>query len=52
MAWPVDTPNAHRVAVLALDGVIGYDMMIPPQVMGEATDRDGSPQYDVRICGA
>lgn len=53
MAWPVDPllSDAHRVAVLALDGVIGYDMMIPPQVMGEATDRDGVPLYDVRICG-
>jgi transcriptional regulator GlxA family with amidase domain len=41
----------HRVAVLALDCVIGYDMTIPPQIFREATDRDGVPLYDVRICG-
>ena len=50
MAWPLRS-DAHRVAVLALDGVIGYDMTIPPQVMREATDRDGKALYDVRICG-
>jgi transcriptional regulator GlxA family with amidase domain len=41
----------HRVAVLALDVVIGYDMVIPPTVLGEATDKDGNPLYDVRVCG-
>src|ERR671933_238284 len=41
----------HRVAVLALDPVVGYDMAIPPQILREATDRDGVPLYDVRICG-
>jgi transcriptional regulator GlxA family with amidase domain len=40
----------HRVAVLALDVVIGYDMVIPPTVLGEATDKDGNPLYDVRVC--
>ncbi len=42
---------AHRVAVLALDAVIGYDMTIPPTIFREATDRNGEPLYDVRICG-
>jgi transcriptional regulator GlxA family with amidase domain len=42
---------AHRVVVLALDTVVGYDMSIPPQILREATDRDGTPLYDVRICG-
>jgi transcriptional regulator GlxA family with amidase domain len=42
---------AHRVVVLALDPVIGYDMAIPPQIFAEATDKDGQPLYDVRICG-
>jgi transcriptional regulator GlxA family with amidase domain len=42
---------AHRVVVLALDTVIGYDMAIPPQILREATDRGGQPLYDVRICG-
>ena len=39
------------VAVLALDTVIGYDMVIPPTVLGEATDKDGNALYDVRVCG-
>ncbi|MPZ83988.1 MAG: helix-turn-helix domain-containing protein [Actinophytocola sp.] len=41
----------HRIAVLALDTVIGYDMVIPPTIFGEATDNDGDPLYDVRVCG-
>ncbi|HET9141354.1 GlxA family transcriptional regulator, partial [Actinophytocola sp.] len=41
----------HRVAVLALDPVIGFDMAIPPQLLGTATDAAGEPLYDVRICG-
>jgi transcriptional regulator GlxA family with amidase domain len=41
----------HRVAVLALDPVIGYDMAIPPQIFAEATDRNGDRLYEVRICG-
>src|SRR4051794_36068369 len=42
---------AHQVVVLALDTVVGYDMAIPPQIFREATDKDGQPLYDVRICG-
>ncbi|MQA86290.1 MAG: helix-turn-helix domain-containing protein [Streptosporangiales bacterium] len=41
----------HRVVVLALDGTVGYDMQIPPQIFGTAS-RNGSQLYDVRICGA
>jgi transcriptional regulator GlxA family with amidase domain len=41
----------HRVAVLALGEVIGYDMSIPPQIFSAATDEDGESRYDVRICG-
>lgn len=41
----------HRVVVLALDPVIGYDMSIPPQIFATATDKDGERLYDVRICG-
>ncbi|MGH3877743.1 MAG: GlxA family transcriptional regulator [Actinophytocola sp.] len=41
----------HRVAVLALDVVIGYDLVIPPTIFGEATDAAGDRLYDVRVCG-
>ncbi|WP_199433830.1 GlxA family transcriptional regulator [Qaidamihabitans albus] len=40
----------HRVVVLAIDEVVGYDMQIPPQLFRSAT-RAGQPLYDVRICG-
>ena len=39
----------HRVVVLAVAPVIGYDLTIPPQVLGEARDADGSPLYDVAV---
>ena len=40
----------HRVAVLAIGEVVGYDMHIPPQLLAQAR-RDGVPLYDVRLCG-
>jgi transcriptional regulator GlxA family with amidase domain len=43
--------RVHKVAVLALNPVIGYDMSIPPQIFGCALDEDGEDLYDVRICG-
>lgn len=39
----------HRVTVLALDGVVAFDLGTPPQVFGAARDRDGGPLYDVRV---
>jgi transcriptional regulator GlxA family with amidase domain len=50
------TPRPHprrteKIVVLALDVVIGYDLVIPPTIFGEATGEDGKPLYDVRICG-
>jgi transcriptional regulator GlxA family with amidase domain len=40
----------HRVAVLALDGVIGFDLGTPPQVFGAARDDHGRALYEVRVC--
>jgi transcriptional regulator GlxA family with amidase domain len=42
---------AHQVVVLALGTVNGYDMAIPPQIFRQATDKDGQPLYEVRVCG-
>jgi transcriptional regulator GlxA family with amidase domain len=39
----------HRVVVLLLEPVIGYDAVIPPQVFGEAEAPDGAPLYDVAM---
>jgi transcriptional regulator GlxA family with amidase domain len=41
---------AHRVAVLALDGVVGFDLGTPSQVFGSARDDSGRPLYEVRVC--
>lgn len=42
--------STHRVVVLALGEVVGYDMQIPPQIFACA-ERDGRSLYDVRVCG-
>jgi transcriptional regulator GlxA family with amidase domain len=40
----------HRVAVLALDGVIPFDLGIPARVFREALGPDGEALYDVATC--
>jgi transcriptional regulator GlxA family with amidase domain len=40
----------HRVAVLALDSVIAFDLGIPSRVLNEARDKDGNALYDVVTC--
>ena len=39
----------HRIVVLLLEPVIGYDAVIPPQVFGQAAGPDGRPLYDVAM---
>jgi transcriptional regulator GlxA family with amidase domain len=41
----------HTVAMLALDGVVGFDLGVPPQVFGAAWAADGTPHYEVVTCG-
>jgi transcriptional regulator GlxA family with amidase domain len=41
----------HRVVVLLLDPVIGFDAVIAPQVFGEVVDAAGRPLYDVMMAG-
>jgi len=41
----------HRVAVLLLDPVVGFDAAIAPTLLGAATDANGEPLYDVVTCG-
>ncbi|MGJ5896709.1 AraC family transcriptional regulator [Streptomyces sp. V2] len=41
----------HTVAVLALDGVIPYDLSLPIDTFGWARLPDGRPPYDVKVCG-
>lgn len=40
----------HRIAVLALDGVIPFDLGIPARVFREAVDANGAPLYSVATC--
>src|SRR4051794_41799467 len=40
----------HRVALLALDDVVGFDLGVPPQVFGSARDAAGAPLYAVTTC--
>ncbi len=42
---------AHTVGILALDGVVAYDLAIPCGVFGHAMSESGVPLYDVRVCG-
>jgi transcriptional regulator GlxA family with amidase domain len=40
----------HIVAVLALDGVIPFDLATPIEAFSRARMPDGSPAYEVRVC--
>jgi transcriptional regulator GlxA family with amidase domain len=42
--------TAHRVAVLALDDVVAFDLGMAPQLLGAARDGDGERLYDVLVC--
>lgn len=42
----------HLVAVVALDGVVGFDVAIACQVFAAARLADGGPAYEVRVCAA
>jgi transcriptional regulator GlxA family with amidase domain len=41
----------HRVAVLLLPPVVGFDATIPPTLFGNAVDAEGNALYDVMSCG-
>jgi transcriptional regulator GlxA family with amidase domain len=40
----------HEVAVVAFDGVVGFDLSTPLGVFGRARCLDGRPAYQVRVC--
>ena len=40
----------HRVAVLALPGVIPFELAIPGRIFGSALDADGQAVYEVATC--
>lgn len=40
----------HRVAVLALEGVIPFELGIPARIFGSAEGANGKPLYEVVTC--
>jgi transcriptional regulator GlxA family with amidase domain len=42
--------DPHRVVVLALDGVMTFELGIPSRIFGSAKDQAGRPMYEVAIC--
>ena len=40
----------HRVAVLALDGVIPFELGIPARILGGVRGEHGEPLYEVITC--
>jgi transcriptional regulator GlxA family with amidase domain len=47
-----DSAMTDVLAVLALDGVVAFDLGVPPQVFGAARDDAGRRLYRVLVCGA
>lgn len=41
----------HRIVVLALHGVVSYDLGVPCLLFGAPRRRDGKPAYRIRVCG-
>ena len=46
----VHSVMTHSVAVLALDGVVAFDLGVPPQVFNSARRADQVPLYAVTVC--
>jgi transcriptional regulator GlxA family with amidase domain len=42
---------AHIIGVLALNGVVPFDLSIPCEVFGRAQQADGAFFYEIRVCG-
>lgn len=43
--------GVHSVAVLALDGVIAFDLATPIEIFGRTPAADGTPAYEVVVAG-
>ncbi|QGV80036.1 GlxA family transcriptional regulator [Streptomyces ficellus] len=41
----------HRVVVLALAGLLPFELGIPHRIFGRAKDAEGRPLYEIRTCG-
>lgn len=45
-------PRLHRVAVVAFDGVVPFDLSTPCEVFGRARTAQGNAAYDVQVCAS
>jgi transcriptional regulator GlxA family with amidase domain len=52
MTAVADAAQRHTVAVVAIDGVMPFDLGIPPQVFGSAENSNGDHLYRVLVCAA
>ncbi len=43
-------PTRHRVVVLALDGLLPFELGIPQRIFGKARDAAGRSLYDIATC--
>jgi len=50
-AGPSPDHRPHRVVVLALDGVVPFELAIPARILGSPRDASGRPLYEVLTCG-
>ena len=41
----------HRVAIVAMDGLVAFDLALPCDLLGRVRLPDGRPGYLVRVCG-
>lgn len=41
----------HRVAIVAFDGVVLFDLAVPGEALGRTRLPNGALAYDVRVCG-
>jgi transcriptional regulator GlxA family with amidase domain len=44
--------HPHRIAVLAMDAVVAFDLGTAPQIFRNAKDADERGYYDIRVCTA
>ncbi|MER6969113.1 AraC family transcriptional regulator, partial [Streptomyces halstedii] len=49
---PSGTFRPHRVVVLALDGLLPFELGIPQRIFGKARDSAGTSLYEVVTCSA
>lgn len=46
-----NSPATHKVAIVALHGVVPFDLATASEVFGWTRTRDQRPAYEIRVCG-